>query len=170
MGHPVGTARVDHWVVTSTGELSSVPLVTASQGNEINTCLKQLLAFSGPPTLLQGGLHLQQLQDWGALTIENNSEQGLGCTPHFWDYEARVHIPTCDQVPVLTFHMSDYQKIFFSICPIGMSLQVKREAKSRILGQMWANILHCFLTWVDAYYYTSHVCHWKQNMWLKRLS
>lgn len=25
-----------------------------------------------------------------------------------------------------------------------------------------------FNTWVDAYYYTSHVCHWKQNMWLKK--
>ena len=42
--------------------------------------------------------------------------------------------------------MSHYQKIFFSICPFGMSLQAKREAKSEILGQMWANILHYFLS------------------------
>ena len=118
-----------------------IPPATAPRGNEVDTCLRQLLALSGPPTVPQGSLHLQRLQDWAALTTEDKSEQALRHTPHFWDYEARVRTPACDQAPALTFHMSDSQQIFFTIHPIGTSPQVKREEKSEILGQMWANTL-----------------------------
>lgn len=116
-----------------------IPPATAPQGNEVDTCPRQLLALSGPPTLPRGSLHLQHLQDGGALSTEDKSEQALRHTPHFWDYEARVCTPACDQVPALTFHMSDSQQIFFIIHPIGTSPQ--REEKSEILGQMWANTL-----------------------------
>lgn len=95
-----------------TGELSSVPLVTASQGNEINT-LSETAPYTWTTNPAPRWLHLQQLQDWGSCWYLRIIMVGRAWDAPHSEIEARVHIPTCDQVPVLTFHMSDYQIFFY---------------------------------------------------------
>ena len=64
MGHPIGMAR--GWSLNSDKHRWAYlrPLGNSILGEQVNSCLKQLLAFPGPPTQSRGGLHLQQLRDW----------------------------------------------------------------------------------------------------------